>query len=48
MVAEPRLGCLVGGGREYPAGGSSRVGGCWVRGLGGSARFSGSSEMSGE
>ena len=37
MVAEPRLGCLVGGGREYPAGGSSRVGGCWVRGLGGSA-----------
>ena len=40
MVAEPRLGCLVGGGREYPAGGSSRVGGCWVRGLGGSAGFS--------
>ena len=26
MVAEPRLGCLVGGGREYPAGG---VFACW-------------------
>ena len=26
---------LVGGGREDPTGGYSRVGGCWVRGLGG-------------
>ena len=35
MVSAPSPKCLVRGGREDPAGGYSRVGGCWVRGLGG-------------